>query len=159
MTGVGASADAWNTLGIAHAQMGDRAAARRALDTAIALAPAAARFRLNRAIVHIEDGDRTAALADAAEVVARAPDLAEGWRLRATLHYESGQRDAAIADWQQTVRLAPGDADSLFNLAVALAAAGRPADAGEAADRYLALPARPGGAADAARMRALRAAR
>ncbi len=153
------SADAWNMLGVARAQLGERSVARQALDQAVRLAPSAVRFRFNRALLRLEDGDRAGALADAGEMVVLAPELTDAWRLRATLHFESGQRAAAIADWQRVVALEPGDADSLFNLATALEAAGNLVEARAAAARYLSLPGRPDSGADAAAMRALAARR
>jgi tetratricopeptide (TPR) repeat protein len=150
-----ASADAWNLEGVARAQLGERNLARRALDTAVALAPSAARYRFNRALVRLEDGDPAGALDDAGQAIALAPELTDAWRLRATLRYERGERDAAIEAWQRVVRLDPADSDSLFNLATALAAAGNQPAARDAAARYLALPARPGSERDVASMRSI----
>jgi len=150
-----ASADAWNMLGVGRAQLGQRGEARRAMDRAVMMAPSAARFRLNRAFVRLEDGDRAGALDDASQIVAQSPELVDAWRLRATLHYEAGQAQAAIADWEKVVALEPTDADALFNIATAHDAAGNHDAAGQAARRYLALPARPGSGADRTAMQAL----
>lgn len=150
-----ASAEAWNAIGVARAQLGLHAEARSALDQAVTQTPSSSRFRFNRALIRLESGDRRGAIDDAGRVVALAPGFVDAWRLLATLHHDAGETDAAIAAWQRVVLLQPGDADSLFNLASTLAAVGRRADARAAAARYLGLSPPPGTARDTAVMRAL----
>ena len=138
-----ASADAWNGLGVARAQLGQTTGALGAFDTAVRLAPAAARVRFNRALAHFAAGDRDKARADAAQVVAMQPDFMDAWRLLATLGHEAGDREAAVEAWRRVLALNANDVETLFNLAVTLDALGQRDDARAMASRFVAVAPRP----------------
>lgn len=132
-----ASADAWNALGVARAQLGRGAEARQAFDEAARLAPAAARIRFNRALARLESGDRAGGAAEITELTRQSPEFSDGWKLLATLEHESGNRAAAVDAWRRVLALDARDLDVLFNLAVTLRELGRTAEARDAARRFL----------------------
>lgn len=148
------SADAWNALGVARAQLGRHAPSREAFDQAVRLAPSAARIRFNRALALLQSGDPTRAAAELSEITRQSPGFIDGWKLLATVHHESGNRVAAVEAWQRALALDARDLDVLFNLAVTLRDLGRVGESRDAARRFLdAAP--PGYARERALMTAL----
>ncbi len=134
--GGNASADAWNALGVSRSQLGRQADAQAAFDTAIRLAPGAARITFNRVLARLESGDRNGASSDLAELTRRQPGFADGWKLQGTLAHERGDRAAAVVAWQRVVDLDSKDIDAWFNLAVTLRDLGRLDEARDAARRF-----------------------
>ncbi|MEO7132771.1 MAG: sulfatase-like hydrolase/transferase [Vicinamibacterales bacterium] len=138
-----ASADAWNALGVARAQVGRAQSSRDAFNEAARLAPAAPRIRFNRALARLESGDRAGAVTDVVDLTRQSPHFKDGWKLLGSLHNDAGDRAAAVDAWQHAVALDDQEFDSLFNLAVTLGELGRAEEAGRAARRFLQTAPRP----------------
>ena len=96
------------------------------------------REMLAKHLVALERWDELADLLH--EGVRLEPQRAEAWhRLGLTLLFALDQAGEAVAALQQAVGLAPGDATARVDLALALHAAGRPAEAADAFDGALRL--------------------
>ena len=141
--GGAASADAWNALGVSRAQLGRHTDARAAFDTALGLAPDAARIAFNRALARLESGDRAGATQDVKGLTGQHPAFADGWKVMATLQHESGDRASAVVSWQRVLEVDPGNVDVLFNLAVTLRDLGHLDEARAAARQFAAIAPRP----------------
>lgn len=86
---------------------GDRDAALKLAEAAIAAAPEDAENYLARAAVHTAQDDYAAAVEDYALAIARAPQSAELYDLRGSAQFKAGQIDASIADFDRYLEFRP----------------------------------------------------
>lgn len=109
----------WLNLGRLHAEAGRDAAAIRAFEQAVRLAPAEADARINLGIVLSRGGDPERAVAVIDEAIRLRPDLAKGWLARGTARLRQERPDLALPDLEQAVRLDPENPAGRHNLALA----------------------------------------
>jgi tetratricopeptide (TPR) repeat protein len=108
---------------------GDRAAALRALDVAMAASDAPPELFVVRSIVLEVTGDPEAALASAEQGLAKAPDDPVLLRRAANLRVATGNPDGALALMRHAARVAPTDPATAFSLCEALLATGNLSEA------------------------------
>lgn len=123
--------------------------ALQALDQAIQRAPGLAVLYENRAHLHLLRRDRQAARADFEQAVDREPRDSRSERLvnnlveLGRLLHREGRHDAALAQYDRALRLRPEFTLTERFRAETLLELKRPADAGQALDRYLAATTQP----------------
>ena len=145
-----------NDLGVVYARLGRVEDARGEFRSLLAVDPRSAGTWNNLGVLELSTGRLEAAAEAFRQAVAADPSYGDAWQgLGAAL--ADRDRAGAIEAWRRAERLLPSDYDLLFNLAMALAAGGRDADAVPYADRFLAEAPPARYAADLARMRAVRA--
>ncbi len=129
-------AEAWLQLGIIAARRGETAAARRHFQEAVRLDGQNALAHCNLGIAHWalfrQDGGRARlreALASFDRALALDPKLAAAYDGRGAARMELGENERAAEDFARLVELTPAAVDAHFNLAYALANAGRKGEA------------------------------
>jgi tetratricopeptide (TPR) repeat protein len=113
----------------------DDAAAVRAMDRAVAMAPVAATV-LERAAMRPKS-DLAGALTDVAEALRLQPNMPDALRLRAQLLRDSGRYAEAVADYSAMISVAGELADLLTQRAIAYAKGGHPHLAADDARRAI----------------------
>ncbi|RMH42536.1 MAG: tetratricopeptide repeat protein [Deltaproteobacteria bacterium] len=117
-------ADGWAELALVELALGHRAAADRAIRTALALDPAHATALRARADLARAGGDYAAALADYGAAIAARGEFADALVGRGVTYLLVGRRADALRDLERAVRLAPNDAAARFAYGAALADSG-----------------------------------
>jgi tetratricopeptide (TPR) repeat protein len=122
--------DALVNLGMAVLQQGRSGEALELLDRAAARAPGDPDVAVNRGMALLASGDDAGAEAEFLKVIERAPARAgRAWNNLGSMALRRGERERAIERLGRAVSLEPGFAVFRVNLADALAAAGRLAEA------------------------------
>jgi tetratricopeptide (TPR) repeat protein len=130
--------DALIALGNAYQLAGRGSDAVRTFERVLALQPDHALAHENLGVARLEARDYRGAERSLREAVTRDPRLGGAWTALGVLLATTGRGAEAIDAWQRAVEQDPANFDALFNLTVALAEAGRIADARRYGDRYLA---------------------
>lgn len=104
--------------GIAHAELGDLAAALRDLEQAIKLGLKDPGVYINRGTVRQRQGDLAGAIADYSRALELDPQNARAYDARASAKALSGQLDESLADSNEAVRLDPQFAEAFNNRGV-----------------------------------------
>ena len=125
-----ALADADTSRGLAYLALDDRAAARTALDSALAADPGYLQAKVARVRLAAADNDVAGALEQANAILAAAPNEVEVLILKADLQSAMGARDEGIKTLEQAVAVKPDNAQARWALVVALAADRKFAEAG-----------------------------
>ena len=133
---------AWNTLGAALHEAGDKPGAEEAFAEAARLNPADIATRANLAALRIARGDARGTLDDLRRLTTDAPDFADGWNVLGLAFRATGAQEDAVEAFDRALALRPGDPDILTNQAGAWQLAGRLDKAGQCYQQ--AIEARPG---------------
>lgn len=96
----------WLWKGVVQHQLGETAAAQKALDTARRLYDARFDFILNRGRVYLQAGDLKQAQTDVETAIELDPNCGWGYYLRAGIAVRHGDSGAALADLDKAARLA-----------------------------------------------------
>lgn len=106
-----ATATVYTALAAAYAAQDDRAAASRAIDTALGAMPAFVGAQVMRARLSADAGDPDAALDILEGLLSRNPTSLEAWQLKAELlHRAKNDPGAAIGAYEQALTLEPTNA-------------------------------------------------
>jgi tetratricopeptide (TPR) repeat protein len=116
-------------VGAALQRDGRHTEALEATDAALALAPALPAAHQNRALSLLALDRREEALRATGEAVRLDPDLAQAWITRGAILAEDGRVEEALPAFLRAAGLLPDDPAALGNLALALHATGRHAEA------------------------------
>lgn len=126
-----ARADVETSRAIAYLALGERRAARQALDAALAAQPTYAPAKLTEVRLALADGDMPRALALVDALVTAAPKEIEAQILKSDVQAAMGQRDAAIRTLEGAAVLRPDSAPVRWALVVAYVNSGRVQEAKE----------------------------
>lgn len=138
------SSTAWTEWAKLRSEAGDPAAAREALERAIALDPRAQLPRLRRALLALREGHAATAMAELEELIARNPQYLPAWRNLVVARSRAGDAEGARSTLAQALERFPADPLLWTQSAVLWREAGRRDEALEAIRRAIALdPADP----------------
>ena len=146
--------DSYNALGIAYAQQGRAADARRAFEQALALDATSALAYQNIATLHLRAGDFSAAETALRKALVIDDTLVGAHNGLGVALARSGRTNEAFDAWRQALALNPNDLDALFNVTMELVAAGRRDEARPFGQRYITSAPASLYASDIARVRA-----
>ncbi len=122
-------------LGVAHAERGERHAARRAFEQALEIQPRYAEAWNNLGKLAADEGRPSEAIEHFERALQFEPDLAEAWNNLGASDGELGRLEEALVCFRRATELAPRHADAWLNLGLALLQLRRPGEAGAALRR------------------------
>jgi protein O-mannosyl-transferase len=120
---------AWNDLGNAEANEGNKTNAMKAYAKTIEINPQEAAAYNNRATLHARLGEFEAALPDFNKAISLKEDYTEAYINRAMLYERSGQWRRAIEDYKKVTRIRPGFVLAYLNLSKVYQALGQQTEA------------------------------
>jgi len=151
----GEDADAFNALGLAYAHAGRLDEALGAFEAMLEIDPTSGLAHQNIGVIKLQRNDVAGAEASLTRALEIDPALPGAYTALGVVLKRTNRPDEAITAWEQAVTLDPRELDALYNLAFAMAEAGRMAAARFYGEEYIATAPPALFAADIARIRQL----
>ncbi len=112
--------EAWNSLALAYAQLGERGRALEALEALLALDPSYPSAHVNRGMIFLEEKKYTEAEASFRRALERDPRMSEAWNGLGVAAAGAGRDAEAVDAWKRAVTLNASEFDAMLNLALLL---------------------------------------
>jgi tetratricopeptide (TPR) repeat protein len=112
--------EAWNSLALAHAQLGERRQALSALDQLLVIDPSFASAHVNRGSVLLEEKKYAEAEESFRRAIERDDRMAEAWNGLGVACAGAGRDAEAVDAWKRAVELNAQEFDAMLNLALLL---------------------------------------
>ena len=112
--------EAWNSLALAHAQLGERREALGALEKLLAIDPSYPSAHVNRGMVLLEEKKYSEAEQSFRRAIERDDRMAEAWNGLGVACAGAGRDEEAVTAWKRAVALDATEFDAMLNLALLL---------------------------------------
>jgi arylsulfatase A-like enzyme/tetratricopeptide (TPR) repeat protein len=112
--------EAWNSLALAHAQLGERSEAQGALDKLLAIDASYASAHVNRGNLLLEEKKYSEAEQSFRRALERDDRMREAWNGLGVACAGAGRDSEAVIAWKRAVELNPTEFDALLNLSLLL---------------------------------------
>jgi Flp pilus assembly protein TadD len=129
--------EALNALGLAYAQVGRDADAKRAFRQVLDVDPSNGLAEENIGLIELSAGDLTAAEASLGRALSIDPTLAGAHAALGDVYAATGRQTEAMRAWTAALAVDPDQHSALWKLAIALAETGRLDEARRYGDRFL----------------------